>query len=150
MMGMPQQLIKGKRTLSEVKTFFIPSTGKPIIKNKEVKVPTGETRKGFFGGEKAVTRTEQRQEITGYSDCQIDGEALARRMHEAIDPWLAQGYELFSITPVTSGSYNYYSQQGSINTKFIGTYGYVSGTGSVSYGYGYSYTEGLIVVLKKS
>jgi len=113
-------------------------------------VPTGETRKGFFGGEKAVTRTEQRQEITGYSDCQIDGEALARRMHEAIDPWLAQGYELFSITPITSGSYRYEYHQGTVSGRFFQGNGNISGEGSYGYSYGYSYTEGIMVVLKKS
>ncbi|KXU36766.1 hypothetical protein AXE65_04550 [Ventosimonas gracilis] len=137
-----------------VKTFFIPTSGKPIIKNKSVKMPTGESKKGWFGGEKPVMRKEQQQEITGYSDSAVDGFALVQDMHEVINPWLEQGYELFSITPITSGSYKYdasgdYKYEYKASMIVQGT-GSISGKGSTGYSYGFSYTEGIIVVLKKA
>jgi len=128
--------------MSQIKTFFIPTTGKPLIKTKEVEVPTGETKKGLFGGEKPVMRKEQQQEITGYSDCFMDGFALVNAMHEVINPWLEQGYELFSITPIISGNYDWKYEKNYINNG--------NGQGSYGYGYGYSYTEGIMVVLKKT
>jgi len=136
--------------MSLVRTFFIPATGKPIIKNKTVKVPTGETKKGWFGGDKPVMRKEQQQEITGYSDCAIDGFVLVQDMHEVINPWLEQGYELFSITPITSGTYKYECKAGKVSGHIMQGSGSISGEGSTGYSYGYSYTEGIMVVLKKS
>jgi|GEM_PF-558599 len=139
---------KEKKSTPPMLTFFIPTYGKPIIKNKSVKVPTGETKKGWFGGEKPVMREEQQEEIVGYSDCAMDGFVLMQDMHEAIDPWLEQGYELFSITPITSGNYSYDTNSG-YDYKYSATHHMVSAKGYTSYSYGYSYTEGIIVVLKK-
>jgi len=136
--------------MAEVKTFFIPSCCKPIIKTKEVQVPTGKKERGFFGGEKDVMRIEQQQEIVGYSNSAIDGFTLAEDMHKTIDPWLTQGYELFSITPITSGGYDYEYTQGVVKGSIISGSGSISGTGTVGYSYGYSYTEGIMVVLKKA
>ena len=50
-----------------VKSHFI-----PIGKEVTVKVPTGDTKTGFFGVEKEVYRKETRWEQTGYSDSIID------------------------------------------------------------------------------
>jgi len=118
--------------MTDVKTFFIQAPSKPITETQAVQVPTGESSIGFFGNKKEVMRTEQQQKIMGYSNSAVDGFALVTYMHETIDPWLAQGYELFSITPITSGAYKHKS------------------VASRSYGYGYSYTEGIMVVLKKT
>jgi len=133
----------------EVKTFFIPAKGIPLIQKKTVKIPTGETKKGFLGFEKQVTRKETQEVITGYSDCAIDGNQLVKDMHQVINPYFAEGFELLSITPVTSGNYYYKYQEGNVSGSIHNGYGSISGNSAYGYGYGYSYTEGLIVVLKK-
>ena len=56
---------------------YVPAHWAPIGKNKTVKVPTGEKKVGFFGGEKDVTRSESQFVQTGTSDCDIDAKRLA-------------------------------------------------------------------------
>jgi len=62
----------------------------------------------------------------GFSDCAVDGFAVAKPLEEAINPYLTQGYELFSLRPVASGNW------------------------SAAARYGYSFTEGVVVVLKQT
>jgi len=120
-----------------VKAFF-----KPVGKNETVKVPTGETKPGWFGGEKEVFRKEEQWVQTGYSDCEIDGHRLANDIASAVSKLNEQGYEVISISEVTSGKYSWaYNTNGGANCN--GGWGY-------GYGYGYSLTEGVVVVAKKS
>lgn len=120
-----------------VKAFF-----KPVGKNETVKVPTGETKKGFFGGEKEVFREEEQWVQTGYSDCEIDGDRLANDITATVSQLNEQGYEIVSINEVTSGRYSWaYKTNGG---------GGMNGGWGYGYGYGYSYTEGVVVVAKKS
>jgi len=72
-----------------------------------------------------VPAKKQVRKMIGLSDCAVDGFAVAQQLEETINPWLAQGYELFSITPITSGNW------------------------SAAASYGYSFTEGVVVVLEK-
>lgn len=131
--------------------IYIPAQFKPIGENLSVKVPTGEKKKGLFGGEKDVMRSETRFEQTGWSDCLVDGERLATEVAQAIANLNASGYELVSITPVTSGNYAYqFKSEGITSSKRIfSETEKVSGGGSYGYGYGYSYTEGVIIVGRK-
>lgn len=122
------------------KVVYVNAHFKPAGKIRTVKVPTGEKKKGFFGGEKDVTRKEEQWEQTGWSDCEIDGERLAQDIEKAIANLNSQGYEVVSVTPLTSGAYNWaYKTGGSSHAGW----GY-------GYGYGFSYTEGVTVVAKKS
>jgi len=129
------------------KTVYVNSYFKPVGKEVSVKVPTGEKKKGFFGGEKDITRTEKKWEQTGWSDCEIDGLRLAQDVQKVIEQLNADGYVVVSITPITSGRYNYnyaWKANGSRMDNHCagGGYGY-------GYGYGYSITEGVIVVGQK-
>ena len=122
------------------KVVYVNSYFKPLGKTKTVKVPTGEKTKGFFGGEKDVTRKEKQWEQTGWSDCQIDGERLAADIEKAIESLNAEGYELVSVSEAISGNYSWQTNNGRHSGG--GGWGY-------GYGYGYSYTEGVTIVAKK-
>jgi hypothetical protein len=67
------------------KVVCVNSFSKPDGKAIKVKVPTGQKKKGLFGGEKDITRTENKWEQTGFFDCEIDGERLANDIAKAID-----------------------------------------------------------------
>jgi hypothetical protein len=45
------------------KTVFVKAYFKPIFEDVAVKVPTGETKTGLFGGQKNVTRTEKQRAL---------------------------------------------------------------------------------------
>ncbi len=66
------------------RTVFVGAHFKPTYKKVTVEVATGETKRGLFGGEKAVTREEKRLQQVGWSDREIDGPRLARDLDEAI------------------------------------------------------------------
>jgi hypothetical protein len=118
------------------KTVYVNSYFKAVGKIVDVKVPTGEKKTGFFGDEKDITKIEQRWEQTGSSDCEIDGQRLADDIQTAVQTLNSEGYSVTSITPVTSGRYNY-------EYKDKGQYG------GYSYGYGYSITEGMVIIGQK-
>lgn len=119
-----------------MKAFF-----KPLGKHVTKKVPTGEKKKGFFGGEKDVTEKVTEWEQTGRSNKQIDGERLSNDIAEAVNTLNQDDYEVVSITPITSGEYDgHYAQQ-------KGGQGW--GGSGYGLGYGYSYTEGVTIIAKK-
>lgn len=143
MMFVILQLIfdKAKGEVMLNKVVYVAARFKEVGKIKTVKVPTGEKKKGFFGGEKDVLTKEQRWEQTGWSDCEIDGGRLAEDLQAAIANLNEEGYEVVSLTPVCSGKYDYQwaQQKGASNW----------GGSGYGYGYGYSYTEGITIVAKK-
>ena len=100
-------------------------------------------KKGLFGGEKEVKRTEMQWVQTGWSDKEIDGKRLAKDIASAVSQLNIQGYDIVSITEVTSGKYSYEYKCTLVNAFEI------SRTGGWGYGYGYSYTEGVIIIAKK-
>lgn len=128
------------------KVVYVNSNFKPVGKYFAVDIPTGEKKKGMFGGEKEITKTEKQWKQTGWSDCEIDGTRLARDIQSAIEQLNADGYFVVNVTPITSGQYNYeYEQNGSNgydSSCMGGGYGY-------GYGYGFSITEGVIVIGQK-
>ena len=69
-----------------------------------------------------------------YPGSEIDGERLTKEIGEAIEQLNIDGFEIVSLTPVTSGFRDFKYE--------TGAFGY-------SYGYGYSYTEGIIIVARK-
>jgi hypothetical protein len=121
------------------KVIYIDAHFKPIGKVRTYKVPTGEKKKGVFGGEKDVLRKEKKWEQTGWSDKEIDGERLAQDIEVAIDGLNSNGYEVVTISETISGNYDYSHKSGGINN---GGFGY-------GYGFGYSYTEGVTIIAKK-
>lgn len=129
------------------KVVHIPAYFIAVGKEKTVKVPTGETKKGLFGGEKEITRKEKQFVQTGWSETQIDSERLAKDLEIAINKLNDEGYEVANITPVISGKYNYdYKTDKNYSTSEKHSYGWGYGYG---YGYGYSYTDSLIIIAKK-
>lgn len=133
-------------TLRFVKAHF-----KPVYKEVMVDVTTGETKKGLFGKEKAVTRREKQRQQTGWSDCEIDGARLAHDVAQAIQQLNAENYEVVSVTDITSGQYRYqYDSSGVRSSKRVmSETEKVSGGGSYGFGYGYSYTEGVMIVARR-
>ena len=129
-----------------VKSHFI-----PIGKEVTVKVPTGDTKTGFFGGGKEVYRKEVRWEQTGYSDSIIDAERLAADLQQALDPLNQEGFRVKMITPVLSGDYFYqYQAQGISSAKrLLSDTEKVQGGASFGYGYGFSYTDSLLVIAER-
>ncbi|MBT1444376.1 hypothetical protein KJI95_07530 [Shewanella sp. JM162201] len=72
-----------------------------------------------------------------YSDSVIDGERLAGDIAAAVEAMNAEGYEVQSVMPVTSGHYDFADNRGS---------GLLGGGG---YGYGFSYTQGVTLIGRK-
>jgi len=117
------------------KVVFVQAYFAPIGKEQIIKVPTGEKKKGFLGGESDVTRDEKKWVQTGFSDKQIDTGRLTKDLQEAINLLNKDGWEVVSVTEVTSGNYSW---------SWAGV-----NQGAYGYGYGYSYTDGLMVVAHK-
>ncbi|MCD1117554.1 hypothetical protein [Chryseobacterium turcicum] len=133
-----------------LKTIFIPAHFKPIIQDVFENVPTGETKKSWLGSEKQVTQKVASQKIVGWSDSEIDGERLSADINEEMEKWSSQNIRVISITPITSGRYNYqYSSEGiSSSRRVFSETEKVSGGGSYGFGYGYSYTEGVLISIE--
>ena len=106
------------------KTIFIQAFHKKLWKEEVTDVPTGEVRKGLFGREKPVLEKQTEHVHVGFSDSDIDGARLASDIQTAIEDLQKEGFELVSLTPVISGNR--------------------------SNGYGYSFTEGVIMISKKA
>ena len=121
------------------KTVYVQSYFKAIGREATVQVATGEKKRSFFGGETEITRNATQWQQTGWSDCEIDGERLARELQVAIDKLNHEGYSVISVSPITSGHYDYkYQPNGTLAGSCSG--------GGFGYAYGYSVTEGLIVI----
>ena len=130
------------------KIIYVKAHFKPIIEEKTIKIPTGEKKRGFFGGEKDVLKKEKRMVETGISDCEIDGERLSSDIQNEVDCLNREGYEIISIMSVISGKHNhetdYFSDTGSGEDGAGWGWGYGYG-----YGYGYSYTEGVTIIARE-
>ncbi len=68
-------------------------------------MPTGEKKKGIFGGEKDITEEVTEWEQTGWSDCEIDGQRLTQDIQKKVNVLCEEGYEILSIMPITSGAH---------------------------------------------
>ena len=134
------------------KVIYIHAHYKAIGKMVKVKVPTGETREGWFGGEKPVYETKEEWQQTGWSDCLVDGKRLSTDIAAAVESLNREGYEVVSLSPVISGAYNYeYQSQGITSSpRIFRETEEISGGGSYGYGYGFSYSEGVTVIARKT
>lgn len=113
------------------KVVYIKANFKPLGKWETVRVPTGEKKKGLFG-EQEVMKEEKRWVQTGVSNSLIDGERLAKDVESGVKQLNDEGYEVQSVLPVTSGDYWWNREV------------------NLSYGYGYSFTEGVIIIARKT
>ena len=106
------------------RTVYVPAFFKEIREPRTIPVRSG--KRGFLGHEKTTTEEEWVGE--GYSDCEIDGERLQQDVQQAVDGLNEEGYDVVSLVPVESGAYNWSAE---------------------GYSYGYSYTEGVIILARK-
>lgn len=104
------------------KTIFIKAEFRPEIKRVKVKVPTGEMKTGLFGREKPGTKKEYKDEPTGNLNLgQVDGDKMADNLHAEIEKLNSDGFSVQSITPITSGTYEYkFQAQGVSSSKRVG------------------------------
>lgn len=133
-----------------IKNIFIEAQFCDMYAEESVEVPTGETKKTFFG-EKKITRTEKQEVYKGKSICKIDGKKLSEDLEATLSKLEKEGYEILSITPVLSGNFDYAYEPLNINSsaRILKETEKISGSGGYGFGYGYSYTQGLIVIAKK-
>jgi hypothetical protein len=122
-------------------TVFVQANFRPHIVREAVKIPTGETTTSFFGLlQKDETRTEWQERQKGYSS-QIDGQKLASDVSKAIRDKSRDGFTVQSVTPITSGDWAY--NTGELHSGANGMQGHFG------YSYGYSFTEGVMIVFIK-
>ena len=121
-----------------------------FLKDVIEKIPTGETKKNWLGSEKQITEKVTSHQIVGWSDSEIDGEKLSNDINKEIEKWTSKNIKIISITPITSGRYNYqYNALGITSAKRVfSETEKVSGGGSYGFGYGYSYTEGVLICIE--
>lgn len=109
-----------------VETVFVPSQFKVT---KEIKRPSKQDSNDLWSGLSNKKQTEiEHENKEEYSDCIVDGDALSVDTKIAIETLVSKGLKIVSITPITSGQYEY-------------RYGRGEGVS-----YGYSYTEGVMIV----
>ena len=119
------------------KVVYVPAQFVNTGNYENVEVPTGKTEPGLFGFERQVTRTEKRFVTTGTSDCDIHGQRLADDVAAAIARLNHEGYEVVTVTPITTGRHH-----SEVLTEF--------GQGiEGGFGYGYSFTKGIIITARR-
>ncbi|MDG3087806.1 hypothetical protein P7F88_17720 [Vibrio hannami] len=115
------------------------------------RVATGEYERTLLG-KKEKYKTVMEKVEKGISKSRIDSLRLAEDLQDAINELNNTGFKVTQIVPVTSGDYNYlYSDDGvsSSYSLFTKTES-VSGGGSFGLGYGYSFTDSLIILAETS
>jgi len=131
-----------------IKTIFVQSEFEKIYREKTVHRETGKMKKGLFGGIKPEKIKEKKLVLDSVSDCKIDGRATSDSVNQVITDLVKEGFKILSITPVTSGSYKYDYRKGSISSspRILYDTESVYGDSGYSYGYGFSYTEGVLIL----
>lgn len=115
---------------------FVAAYFEPVIQEQIVKVPTGEKKKGLLG-ESNVMREEKKMVQTGVSDKKIDTIRLTNDLHQVVEGLNKSGFEVVSVTAVASGKHGYENYSRHPNTA------------DTAVSWGYSYTDGLMVVARK-
>ena len=112
------------------------------VGTKKVKQVTGILKKEEVEVEQPVFEIEREWVNTGrVSDVQIDVDQFATDITDACNALDAEGYEVVNITPVVRGQYQHQHKEGNLK----------KGTGFTSYGlgFGYSVTDGVIILGKR-
>jgi len=121
------------------KTVYVKSDFDCALMPETSYVATGVMKSKFFGGEREeMTEITRMVESSELSDSRIDGTKLNKNLNKEIKQLNDDGYEVISITPISSGNYNYHQIQP--EEKNAVEYGFA---------YGYSYTEGMIILARK-
>jgi len=103
-------------------------------------IEAGEYNRGLFG------KQTVEEDIIEYSDSEIDGDKFSQLIDDAVKKLNNDGYRVTSITPITSGKFNHHANV--VRTSNV--WEDVDGAHVISYGYGYSYTEGVIILGEKT
>lgn len=125
------------------KSVFVEAPMKKLMEHVTKQVPTGELKKGFFGGDKRLFKEDRVLQVTGISNCEVDGDELATQVNLVLAELVRNGYEPITVIPITSGAYNYKDVEGQ-RSMYENREAIVGG----GWGYGYSYTEGVLLVAK--
>jgi len=128
-----------------VKAHFL-KKGKWVTKKKEDGYRTEMVEKGFLKKRQVEKRIPIYKDVkewivTSISDSEIDGEKLTIDINNAIELLHNDGYEVMNVTPVISGRYKYDYADPIIRSSNKLGYGW---------GYGFSYTEGVNIIAKKT
>ncbi len=109
-----------------------------IIYNESV----GNKIKNFFFKERPLNLggNKNNKSQKHNSDKTIDIVRLNEDINQEVERLNNSGYEIISITPITSGEYKYDYKAPTINAGSRASYGW---------GYGFSYTSGVIITAKK-
>lgn len=129
---------------TEVKTVWIPSNfverGSWITESIQVGTTPKVVSKGVFKKEQVtidepVFEERKKWVVESRSDRNVDGGKLTTDIENAIKELVSTGFRVVNIIPITSGQYDH---------KSVGT-----SMAPVSYGYGWSYTNGVSIVAIK-
>lgn len=126
----------------------------PLYEEKKVQRQVGvrkvqvRQRKGFLGKEVEVVEIDEPiyEEVTEkvptgkYSQTYIDMDAYAKAITEQCNDLHEQGYDVIKITEVIEGKYNW----DKYGTSAVG-----NGGAPTCYSYGYSVTDGVVIIGKK-
>ena len=124
-----------------IKTVWVDAYFQKKGRWEEYEEATGETKKGFFGGEKAVTVKKRRWVVLNEdSEDSIDGARLSRDTEKVLNQLESEGFDVLNITPVISGQYSWTRYDKSTPQ---------SGAADTCASWGYSVTEGVMVTAKK-
>jgi hypothetical protein len=125
-----------------IKTVWVDAYNQQKGKWEEYEEPTGEMKKGIFGGDKPVMEKKKRWIWLDnqYHDHLIDGQRLSRDLEEALNELESTGFTIVSVNPVISGRYDW---QG------YGTSSVASGSAPTAVSWGYSLTEGMTIIARK-
>lgn len=113
-------------------------------------VPSGNYEKGIFGKKPIMTQIKEQIEV-GVSKSRVDSIKLAADLEDEISKLNEDGYNVKQILPIISGDYDYlYSDEGVTSSLSMLTGNEkVMGGASFGLGYGYSFTDSLIIVAEK-
>lgn len=115
---------------------------------RQVGVRKAEKKKGMFSSEVIEVEEPIYEEViekvpTGkYSDRYIDIDDFAQRISDACNKLHEDGYDVIKVTEVIDGRYNYAWDRYGLSTNG-------SAATCYSYGYGYSVTDGVVILGKK-
>lgn len=124
--------------------------GENVTNRVKVGTRTVQKRKGMFNSEMVDVEEDIFEQQTSwiptgkFSETQIDAADLSTRIEETLNDYWSRGYELVQIMDYIEGRYNWKTDSGRANHAVV-----EAGMWSYAYGYGYSLTDGVVMVFRK-
>lgn len=107
---------------------------------------TGEAKKNWLGQKQEIFTQKRVWKETGVSNCEIDGAKFAQLISAEIQRWAERGFRVLNIIPIQSGNFDYQAQEIQSHHGIFSDS--VNISGGTSFGYGFSYTEGVLIHLQ--